>query len=154
MVKYLIRSLKYLLTLVVLVAALYALAYATGSMSQSPLESLYEGFARNRMLLWLLVALVLVYPAMGYVKRTVHLDLKSDRATIDEVMERAGFKVEREAEGAVTYRAESALRRIWLMCEDRITVTSEGEGYIQMDGIRRAVVSIEYRMKAYCGREQ
>ncbi|MDE6710925.1 MAG: hypothetical protein K2J53_00695, partial [Alistipes sp.] len=53
-----------------------------------------------------------------------------------------------EADGRMTCRAEGFVHRLLLLFEDRIEVSQEGS-CIRLDGIRRGVARVGYRLESY-----
>lgn len=48
----------------------------------------------------------------------------------------------------MTFRADGFFHRLMLLFEDRIEVSQEGT-HIRLDGIRRGVARVEYRLDSY-----
>lgn len=148
--KHLIRSVKYFFALCVLCVALMALMLLTGTSQLTAEETLYLMFHSDRFLL-LAVAIVLLaatYPRFGFVVRRVEGSLQTHRQQIDSAFRAAGFVCVKEQEGVLTYRAEHLFRRLTLLFEDEITVMQQGNELV-VDGIRRAVAPIVYRLDSY-----
>ena len=53
-----------------------------------------------------------------------------------------------EEDGVMTFRADGPLRKLMLLGEDEIKVSQYGQ-WIQIDGIRRGVARVEYRLDSY-----
>ena len=145
---YIWRSLKFLLSIVVLyVAALWILRRA--GVGSSLLT--WGDTMRILLLSWrgrVLIAAVAVwsalYPLVGFVKRSVAGSLSSDRERIERACIRSGYVLVREESGVLTFRSSSLLQRVRCLFEDKVTVRECGETMV-IEGIRRAVVAIESR---------
>lgn len=148
--KYLVRSVKYFVALCVLCVALMGLMLLTGTSQLSAEETLYLMFHSDRFLL-LAVAVVILsasYPRFGFVVRRVKGNLTQHRQQIESAFHTAGFVCVKEQSGVLTYRAESIVRKTMLLFEDEITVR-EQQGELVVEGIRRAVAPIVYRLGSY-----
>ena len=147
---YFLRSLKYFIAMCVLCAALTALMLATGTSALSPEETLYMMFRTTRFLTLggALVVLAALYPRFGFVQRKIEGDMERHRTQIVNAFKSAGFSLLSEEEGVMTFRAEGFLHRLTLLYEDRIAVSQYGQ-WIVLDGIRRGVARIAYRLDSY-----
>lgn len=141
--RYILRSVKYLLGLVALVAALYCIMYVLHLLPVTPLEAL-RGQWR---LLAALVVLAAAYPRFGFVRRTVEGSLARDKDTVVRVFGEAGFRLAGDEEGRLEFRALSMLKQTMCLGEDCITVTDGGDGVLTIEGIRRETVGIEFRLR-------
>lgn len=147
---YFLRSLKYFVSLCVLCAALMALMLATGTSALSLDDTLYVMFHTTRYLTLLgaIAVLAAFYPRFGFIRRRVEGDMARHRQQIVNAFHSAGFSLESEADGRMTFRAEGFAHRLMLLFEDRIEVSQEGP-CILLDGIRRGVARVGYRLESY-----
>jgi hypothetical protein len=143
---YLIRSLKYLLQSVLLLAALFALMYYTGSGNFSSPQDIV-GSSRGYMLLALVVALAATYPAFGYVNRPMRGDIEADREKIVRAFHMGGYTLVHYHDGKLVFRTSSTFKRLINLGQDAVTVT-RGEGGIVMSGLRKEVVKAAFRLGA------
>lgn len=152
MVRYIIRSLKYLLFISVLYVALTWLMSVTSYNSQVDMWTLLEAQLRSEQGVWLVVAFValaIFYPRFGFMTRRVEgVDIASDRVRIDNAMRVFDFELVGEEQEVITYRARGVLKRLTFMYEDKIEVRAV-EGGVEIKGIRRAVARIAYQLGAY-----
>ena len=150
--KYIVRSLKYLLLICVLyVALLWASSIYTydGMVDVATLIRAQFGSDRG---VWLVVAsllLALFYPRFGFIRRVVGgADIEADRIRIDNAMKVYGFKFMEVRDGELVYRAEGILSRLLYLFEDEIVVR-QVEGGVEVEGLRRSTVRILLQLKAY-----
>ena len=150
MKKYIVRSLKYFFALCVLCIALMGLMLMTGTSALSLDDTLYVMLHTDRylMLFAAIVALAAVYPRFGFVVRKVEGDVEENREQIVNAFKSAGFSLRGEEDGVMTFRADGPLRKLMLLREDEIKVSQYGQ-WIQIDGIRRGVARVEYRLDSY-----
>lgn len=148
--KYLIRSVKYFVALCVLSLALMALMILTGTSQLTAEETLYLMFHSDRFVLLCgaILVLSLTYPRFGFAVRTVEGDIEQHRMQIESACHAAGFRVVGERDGALIVRGEGFFKRLMLLFEDEILIRQEGDR-IAVDGIRRGVAMIVYRLDSY-----
>lgn len=149
MKKYLIRSVKYFVALCVLLVAIMALNRAMGS-TLTIRETFYVMFHTTRGLLLpvVVVVLALCYPRFGFIVLRVEGDTELDREQIVNAFRSAGFSLRREEEGTLFFRADGFVQKLLLLWEDEIRVSQYGQ-WIEMDGIRRGVARVQYRLDSY-----
>lgn len=148
--QYFIRSLKYFVALCVLCTAIVGLMLVTGTSALTFDQTVYVMFHTSRyaMMLGAIVVLAALYPKFGFVVRKVEGDVAENREQIVNAFKAAGFTLRAEREGVMTFRAESILHKLMLLGEDEIKVSQYGQ-WILLDGIRRGVARVEYRLDSY-----
>lgn len=149
--KYIRRALGYFVKIVALVIGIYALLWVTGSSNISAEAFWSELFTSRRgLLLWVAVlAVSLLYPLYGFVRRTVKADVVADWEEIHRAFIVAGYNKGESQGGVTVFRVSSPVRRLIMFGEDIITVTDNGDGTITLDGIRKEVVQIEFRIHTF-----
>lgn len=150
MKKYIIRSLKYFCALCVLCIALMGLMLMTGT-SRLTLDTVfYEMFHTGTYLKLLItiVALAAAYPRFGFVVRKVEGDVEENREQIVNAFRSSGFSLRSEEDGVMTFRADNFVQKLMLLGEDEIKVSQYGQ-WIVLDGIRRGVARVQYRLDSY-----
>ena len=149
MKRYLIRSVKYFVALCVLLVAVMALNRAMGS-TLTIRETFYVMFHTTRGLLLpvVVVVLALCYPRFGFIVRRVEGDTELDHEQIVNAFRSAGFSLRREEEGVLFFRADGFVQKLLLLWEDEIRVSQYGQ-WIELDGIRRGVARVQYRLDSY-----
>ncbi len=147
---YMLRSLKYFIAMLLLCAALMALMFLSGTSALSPEETLCVMFRSTRFLgLFIaLVVLAALYPRFGFVCREIEGDVELNRTQIVNAFKSAGFSLHSESNGVLRFRADGFLHRLLLLYEDEIAVSQHGER-IRLDGIRRGVARVAYRLDSY-----
>ncbi len=150
--KYLRRSLGYLLRLTLLICGIYALMWLSGSTRVSAEAFWTELFTSDRgLLLWgVVVVVAALYPLYGFVTRTIKADAIANNEEIHRAFIVAGYTKNSPTGGDVTtFRASAPLRKLLMFGEDAITVTDNHDGTITLDGIRKQVVQIEFRIHTF-----
>lgn len=146
MKSYIIRSLKYLLQLVVLFFILFGIMELTGTSSMNNLGEVFLS-PRGVMLLIFIVILAIFYPMFGFTKREVKANIEADQDKIAKAFEMGGYTLESSSGDTLVFRARGIAKRILLMWEDEITVTRD-DNYVLIVGVRKEVVKAEYRLKS------
>ena len=150
MKKYIVRSLKYFFALCGLCIALMGLMLMTGTSALSLDDTLYVMLHTDRylMLFAAIVALAAVYPRFGFVVRRVEGDIEENREQILNAFRSAGFSLRSDEDGVMTFRADNFGQKLMLLGEDEIKVSQYGQ-WIVLDGIRRGVARVQYRLDSY-----
>lgn len=149
--KYIVRSLKYLVVLCVLYVAMVWLKLITEPMPVTLWEAIeaYLSTDRGRLMMLCFVALAALYPLFSFMRsRIADCDIVADRVRIDNAMYVYGFKLVEERDGVLVYRATGILQRLWFVFEDRVEVRTV-DGGVELYGVRRAVARIAFQLKAY-----
>ncbi len=148
--KYFVRSLKYFCALCVLCIVLMGLMLMTGTSALSLDDTLYAMFHTDRylMLFTAIVVLAALYPRFGFVERKVEGDVEENREQIDNAFRSSGFSLRSEEDGVMVFRADTLLQKLMLLGEDEIRVSQYGQ-WIVLDGIRRGVARVQYRLDSY-----
>lgn len=148
--RYFIRSAKYFVALCVLCTVLLLLMTATGTSPLTWEETLYVMFHTTRYLTLFvsIIVLALLYPRFGFVERRIEGDIEMHRTQIENAFRSAGFRLCGEEEGELLFRASTLPHRLMLLFEDEIRVSQYGQ-WIVLEGIRRGVARVEYRLDSY-----
>ena len=95
-----------------------------------------------------IVVLAATYPKFGFVVRRVEGDVVKHRAQIENAFRTEGFRLVGEQNGVLHFRGDGVLKRLTLLFEDDVVVYQEGDTIV-IDGIRRGVARIAYRLDGY-----
>lgn len=149
--KYVVRSLKYLVVLCVLYVALtYLMSFVEPSTATVWEQLLTHLNTRNG--LYMVIAFLLLaalYPKIGFMRSRIEdCDIVGDRIRIDNAMRIFGFRVVEESGDRVVYRAEGIVHRLSLMFEDSIEVSAV-EGGVELRGLRRSVARVALQLQSY-----
>lgn len=150
--RYLIRSLKYLVYFAIIFILIVGVVYMFSSQKLAGLsfvELFQEGSLPKILLFFVVVAAF--YPYLSFQKKEMMLDsVASNSDMLDEVMRGFGYVRENHGRGAVSYVKQSAYQRLTRMYEDRITFFEEG-GHVYVEGYRkdllRIISMINYRVR-------
>ena len=149
MKKYLLRSLKYFLTLCVLLVALIwiKIKYESLPVTFMQMVEIYFSQWNGWAMAATMILLSATYPLFGFVRRVVSADITADRQQIEAAMATVGLELCSATDSALTFRA-TGLQRLTLLFEDEVTVTLCSEGVV-ISGHRRTVVRAVIRLEGY-----
>lgn len=144
---YIGRSLRYLLKMVVIIAVLVALMNLTGTLRIAPGWTMQELLASRPMQLLgaVLLAAAAIYPRLAFSTVRLRIDMDSNRKAIIDAFASNGYKLVKNEESSMEFRAEKIWRRLDLQFDDRITVTGDDEG-ILIEGMGKEVGRAESRI--------
>lgn len=146
--RYLIRSVKYFIYLFIILSLMIGVLMALNLVESDP-DKL---FVNGRNSLWQIALLMAVfaalYPRFGYTTRFVPLagSFEELRPGALEVMQNAGYVLEKEEEGSLSFRRRSPLSRAMKMFEDRIRFTHALGGW-NIEGHSRDVMVIASKLR-------
>ena len=145
--RYLIRSVKYLLAFCVIYLAVVWLSLkTTRGMDVSVMDYVMATLqtTKGQLLMAAVVVLSALYPRFGFMTRRVECDMEEERDSLLANMALAGYTLREESEGRMVFRATSILDRIVMLFEDEIVVEQYAQ-WINITGIRRGVAKVMYR---------
>lgn len=143
--KYLVRSLKYLVYFVVIFIICVAIVVVFSHQSFTDIPSLFkEGSLLPICLIF--IGFAAIYPAVGYRKGRLNLDgeWKDYRDTVVDTMESAGYKLVEEDGSRLKFRHTRPMIRLTRMWEDAVTFEQqENDPYLVLvDGPSRDTLRI------------
>lgn len=149
MKRYLLRSLKYFLTLCVLFVALIwiKIAYEQLPLTMWQMLQLYFSAWNGWAMAVMIVAMSATYPYFGFVRRSVVADIVADREQIEAALATSGLVLVGAKDGALYFRA-TGLQRLTLLLEDEVVVEQQGDEVV-ISGHRRTVVRAVIRLEGY-----
>lgn len=153
--KYLIRSIKYLIYFVLIFFLIVGLIYLFSTQKQSGLsftEMFQEGSFPKLAIFFLIVAAL--YPALGFGKRNLYLNGEYSKYAdiIDLAMRDLEYEKTSQEGGRVVYRCASHSKRLGRMYEDAITFDI-GDNPVVIEGFRkdttRVLSTVSYRIRQF-----
>lgn len=150
--KYVVRSVKYLLFLCVLDVVLVWLMSFDEALRSVDFVTLLREQLTSESGPWLIAAFVglaAFYPRFGFMRRRVEgCDIAKDEVRIMNAMHTYGFKVVERGDGVLRFRKDGFVSRLMLMFEDDIVVRMT-DGGVELAGLRRTVARVAYRLECY-----
>ncbi|MCC8019482.1 MAG: hypothetical protein LIO85_06895 [Rikenellaceae bacterium] len=145
--KYLLRSLRYILRMVVLLAVVFGVMALFGLIERQN-GNLFEAIFVSRngvFLLGVLIFLAGLYPRLSFGEVTTRGNIHSDRRKIKEVMAQYGYVVSREDETSMEFRAGRLSRRLLAQWDDGVTVTGRGDR-LYIEGMKKDIFRLQGRL--------
>ena len=149
MKRYFIRSVKYLIALVILYVGLMAVMHYS---QHSPItfaqrwQLMFEQWNGWGMII-VSILLAATYPFFGYTKRSFVGDIVADREQLDTAARLVGLELVSTTDNELLYRAKG-LRRVTMLFEDDIIVRQNGT-QIEVEGLRRVSVRMAFDAERY-----
>ena len=149
--KYFIRSIKFLVSLIVLYVAAVAIMSAVGASMLSARDTIFVMFqtTRGQLLVAAIVVWVAIYPKVGYIKRECNADLDGDKEQIMTAFVVSGYELMEQSENEMRFRASNFFRRLRLLFEDEVVVRRSENGGVEIEGVRRTVAYAMMRLNGY-----
>lgn len=147
--KYLIRSIKYLLFITVIFALLIGVVFLASKEATS-IESLFVPGALPKIAIFFVIVAA-IYPMFGYIRKEAHLNKEySDvKDVVDNIFSTAGYRVASEDHDKIVYESSKPLVRFMRLYEDQI-ILNKSENPIVLEGGRkdvyRLIRTIEYKI--------
>lgn len=149
--KYIVRSVKFLVALLVLYVTAVWLMSAMGASMLSVRDTVFVMFQtlRGQLLVAAIVVWVAIYPKVGYVKRESSADFDADKEQIMTAFVVSGYELAEQNEQEMRFRASNFFRRLRLLFEDEVVVRRSESGGIEIEGVRRTVALAMMRLNGY-----
>ena len=149
MKQYLVRSIKYLIALVILYVGLMAVMHysqhSTITFAQR-WELMFQQWNGWGMVV-VSILLAATYPFFGYTKRSFEGNIAVDREQLDTAARVVGLELVSANENELLYRAKG-LRRVTMLFEDDVVVRQNGT-QIEVEGLRRVAVRMAFDAERY-----
>ena len=144
------RAVKYMVRPLVVVFALIAVMVATGMARTGADGNLADVFMTPKALLLFAIIVLwsLVYPKLGFIRQPLKMDFNAGKEQIQKVFSDNGFVLVEQKDNEMIFRMSSPLRRTLALWEDRIVVSAT-DGGIEMEGMRKEVARIEFRLQPF-----
>lgn len=145
--KYFVRVVKYVVQLIVLFVILFGVMSITSKIGFVDYFSAFMS-QRGLILLCVIIVFALAYPFFGFTKKRLTFDANKHVDEIENVMLLCGFiKVSQDADRLV-YRAKTITKKIFLMFEDQIVISTQ-DGLSMIEGPRKEAVKASMRFETF-----
>ena len=128
MKRYIIRSVKYFLYLIIIMTLLLAILVLLGLAEADPAEIFVGGYSSYWKIGLTFLALAAIYPRFGYSKNEIISGVEL-KPLILSVMDSRGYKLRSEEGDTMVFIKRSPLDRALRMWEDAISFTKTEAGY-------------------------
>lgn len=141
--KYFVRSIKYFIYLMIILALLIVILILTGFVEGNLEDMFVNGTDSLWQIALLMAVFAAIYPRFGYSTRTAHLKGSAEelRPTINKVMELHDYKLESETADGMTFRRRSPVAKAMKMWEDRLSLKYVLGG-VEVEGLTKDMVRI------------
>jgi len=151
--RYLIRSIKYLVYFAVIFFLIVGIVYLFSSQKLQGVSfvGLFKEGSLPKIALFF-VAVAAIYPKLSFYRKELYLDgdFTKYAEMVDEVMKSLDYVPETREDGVVTYIKRSGYARLTRMYEDRVTFETGGNP-VYVEGYRkdllRIMSMINYRVR-------
>ena len=146
--KYLVRAVKYFISICVFITLIILLMVLLGVVSPDVEVMFTQGWKSIGYIAIMFAVVSAVYPIFGYKKRLAGVlgDFADLRPGVLSYMEDHGYVLESEDEEKMTFRSRSLLNRIFRVWEDRITIEKTLGGF-EVEGLTRDISHIVYGLE-------
>ncbi len=147
--KYIMRSLKYFVYLVAILTLIIVILVKAGFVESDVSKIFVNGYDSLWQIALMMAVFAAIYPKFGFSTRTAHFygTPQEADAALGEVMERLGYKLERQDGEDSCYVKRSPFSRLVKMYEDRITVRHIAAG-LELEGLTKDTVRIAAGVEA------
>ena len=153
--KYLIRSVKYLVYFTVMCGIILVLTF---HFSVKPddltlMDMLMVDGSIYKMLAFF-VAVAAIYPALGFQKKPVYVsNIKEHRKEIVELFENANYVIDQETATSISFRLRNPFLRVMRLCEDYVIIDFS-ENPATMEGLRKDVLRFSRSIEYICRKDE
>ena len=146
--KYILRAVKYFITISVLVTLILLALVLTHVVSSDINVMFVNGWKSVGYIAIMFAGVAAIYPLLGYKKLKANAlgDYEELREGVVKCMEERGYVLGSENEQSMLFRARSTASRIFRLGEDRITLTKVLGGF-EVEGLARDVARIVYALE-------
>ena len=146
--KYIVRAVKYFISVCVLAALIILVLVLLGYVSSDVDVMFQKGWKSIGYIAIMFAVVSAIYPRFGYKKRLAGAlgDFADLRPGVVSYMEEHGYVLESEDEEKMTFRSRSVLNRIFRVWEDRVTIEKTLGGF-EVEGLTRDITRIVYGLE-------
>ncbi|MGN1046937.1 MAG: hypothetical protein ACI4QG_07555 [Candidatus Cryptobacteroides sp.] len=137
--KYLIRSVKYFIYLVVIISLILAILVLIGAAEADISTMFRNGYNALWQIAILFAVIAAIYPKFGFITRDAIMTgtLVENTDRVRNYMASREYVLESENGNVLTYRHRGFISRLTRMFEDRITITLLEGGGATVEGLRK-----------------
>ena len=155
MMKYVIRSVKYLVYFTVMCSIILVLTFHFSVKPEglTLMDMLLVDNSLYKMLAFF-VAVAAVYPALGFQKKEVYIsNFKENKKQIVELFENANYVIANESATSISFKLRNPFLRILRLCEDYVTIDFSGNPIV-MEGLRKDILRFSRGIEYICRSEE
>lgn len=147
--RYIVRAVKYFFCLIIILAVIMMILVVAGFVEGNISKMFIHGYDSLWQICLIMAVFAAIYPKFGFSSRTAHLygSVEEVRSKVVEVMERLGYKLEKETEEGFSFIKRSPISRALKMWEDRVVISS-GVGGLNVEGLTKDIVRVISALEA------
>ncbi|MCR5003721.1 MAG: hypothetical protein K5984_05060 [Bacteroidales bacterium] len=146
--RYLIRSIKYFIYIVIVLSLMMAVFVVMKLVPADINQMFVNGYDSVWKILGMFAVVSLVYPRFGYAKRTAVSGgtYEELRGTVVAYMQESGYELVKEEDQTMVFRSRSFIDRLVKVFEDKVTVSYTFGGF-ELEGLNRSVTRFKYGLE-------
>lgn len=151
MIKYIIRSVKYLVYFTVMCSIILVLTFHFSVKPEglTLMDMLMVDGSIYKMLVFF-VAVAAIYPALGFQNKPLYVsNVKDNKKQIVELFENANYVVAEETATSITFKLRNPFLRVLRLCEDHVKIDWT-ENPVMIEGLRKDVLRFSRGIEYIC----
>ncbi len=151
MIKYIIRSVKYLVYFTVMCSIILVLTFHFSVKPEglTLMDMLMVDGSIYKMLVFF-VAVAAIYPALGFQNKPLYVsNVKDNKKQIVELFENANYVVAEETATSITFKLRNPFLRVLRLCEDHVKIDWTGNP-VMIEGLRKDVLRFSRGIEYIC----
>ena len=153
--KYIIRSVKYLVYFTVMCTIILVLTFHFSVKPEglTLMDMLLVDGSIYKMLAFF-VAVAAIYPALGFQNKPIYVsNLKEHRKQIVELFENANYVIAEETQTSICFKLRNPFLRVLRLCEDYVRIDWSGET-VMIEGLRKDVLRFSRGIEYICREDE
>ncbi len=148
--KYLIRSIKYLVFIVIMFTLTITIFFYLSPNKQEDLTILDMFQHNSNQLVIFFVAFSAIYPLIGYGKKQIFVsNFVQNKEAIIEIFTNANFVIDKQTDTLLVFKLKNPLMRLLRTFEDRVTIDFS-ENPVLIEGLRKDVFRFSRGIEYAC----
>lgn len=155
MVKYIIRSVKYLVYFTVMCSIILVLTFHFSVKPEglTLMDMLLVDGSIYKMLAFF-VAVAAIYPALGFQNKPLYVsNVKEHKKQIVELFENANYVIAEETPVSITFKLRNPFLRVMRLCEDHVKIDFT-ENPVMIEGLRKDVLRFSRGIEYICREDE
>ena len=155
MVKYIIRSVKYLVYFTVMCSIILVLTFHFSVKPEglTLMDMLLVDGSIYKMLAFF-VAVAAIYPALGFQNKPLYVsNVKEHKKQIVELFENANYVIAEETPVSITFKLRNPILRVMRLCEDHVKIDFT-ENPVMIEGLRKDVLRFSRGIEYICREDE
>lgn len=155
MMKYIIRSVKYLFYFTFMCGIILVLTFHFSVKPEglTLIDMLMVDGSLYKMLAFF-VAVAAIYPALGFQKKPLYIsNMKEHKKEVVELFENANYVIAEETATSISFKLRNPFLRLLRLCEDYVTIYFS-DNPVMIEGLRKDVLRFSRGIEYICREEE